>query len=423
MGLSNTEKEIYVYADWTMYESPRLIGTLYYCSVRGKDTYSFEYDTSWLEEGIEIDPELPLFPGRLYAASSNNFGVFQDSAPDRWGMKLIKRREALLAKKEKRAVKRTVAVDFLLGVYDRHRMGGLRYKTNKDGEFVCEDKSLAAPPWTSLRELEHAVEQYEANADKLDESTLKWINQLIAPGSSLGGARPKADVTDETQYPWIAKFPSKNDITDVGLWEMIAHDLAIKAGITVPLAQIKKFNSKYHTYLSKRFDRTATEKRIHYSSAMTLLNRSDGDDAAEGSSYLDIVELIKSISYKPTEDLEELFRRVLFSVCISNTDDHLRNHGFLYTENGWMLSPAFDMNPNEDGLGLKLNIDETDNSLDLELVMLTAGYYLITENHAEEIKNEVIEAVKQWKKIAKQHNASDAEIELKSPAFKVIEAL
>lgn len=418
MTLTNTEKEIYVYADWDIYDSPRLIGTLYYMSVRGKDTYSFEYDTEWMQDGIEIDPELPLFSGRHYSSGTNNFGVFQDSAPDRWGMMLIKRREALIAKKEKRPVQRTVAVDFLMGVYDRHRMGGLRYKTDENGEFACNDKSLAAPPWASLHELEYAVEQYEENADKLDESTLQWINQLIAPGSSLGGARPKADVTDESNYPWIAKFPSKKDTTDVGLWEMIAHDLAIKAGITVPQAQVKKFNSKYHTYLSKRFDRTVDGKRIHYSSTMTLLNRSDGDDASEGSSYLDIVELIKTISYKPKADLEELFRRILFSVCISNTDDHLRNHGFLYTANGWMLSPAFDMNPNEDGLGLKLNIDEEDNSLDPDLVMLTAGYYLITPERAEEIKNQVTEAVKQWKTIARKYKASETEIEMKSSAFK-----
>lgn len=420
MASSNVETETFVYADWEMYDSPRLIGTLYYSSVRGKDTYSFEYDTTWLKEGIEIDPELPLFSGRLYSASSNNFGVFQDSAPDRWGMKLIKRREALLAKAEKRPLKRIVAIDFLLGIYDRHRMGGLRYKTDEDGEFVCEDKSLAAPLWTSLRELEHAVEQYEKNADKLDEATLKWINQLFAPGSSLGGARPKADVTDENQYPWIAKFPSKNDTTDIGLWEMIVHDLAVKAGITVPQAQVKQFKSKYHTYLSKRFDRTETGKRIHYSSAMTLLNRSDGDDASEGSSYLDIVELIKSISFRPIEDLEELFHRVMFSVCVSNTDDHLRNHGFLYTENGWMLSPAFDINPNEDGIGLKLNIDEDDNALDIDLVMLTAEYYLISEERAEEIKNEVVNAVKQWRTVAKKHQASESEIALKSPAFNII---
>ena len=201
---------------------------------------------------------------------------------------------------------------------------------------------------------------------------------------------------------------------------MIVHDLAVKAGITVPQAQVKQFKSKYHTYLSKRFDRTETGKRIHYSSAMTLLNRSDGDDASEGSSYLDIVELIKSISFRPIEDLEELFHRVMFSVCVSNTDDHLRNHGFLYTENGWMLSPAFDINPNEDGIGLKLNIDEDDNALDIDLVMLTAEYYLISEERAEEIKNEVVNAVKQWRTVAKKHQASESEIALKSPAFNII---
>lgn len=419
MATLDTEKEIYVYADWNMYDSPRYVGTLYYNSVRGNDSYSFEYCKEWLEDGIEIDPELPLYAGRHYSAGINNFGVFQDSAPDRWGMMLIKRREALLAKIEKRPKRRIVAIDFLLGVYDLHRMGGFRYRTTCEGEYVCADKQLAAPPWTTLRELEHAVRQYEENADKLDDNTLKWINQLFAPGSSLGGARPKADVIDENQYPWIAKFPSKKDTTDIGLWEMVVHELALKAGITVPQAQLKKFNSDYHTYLSKRFDRTEDGKRIHYSSAMTLLNRSDGDDASEGCSYLDLVELIKCKSYKSKEDLEELFRRVLFSVCVSNTDDHLRNHGFLYTQNGWMLSPAFDMNPNEDGLGLKLNIDEDSNDLDVELVMETAGYYLIGKERAEEIKEKVVNTVKKWRIIAKKYGASEAEIEMKSSAFRV----
>ncbi len=410
-------KDILVYADWYMYDSPRLVGKLSFSALRGKAVYSFEYDKEWIKSGIAIDPELPLFSGLHYAASNENFGIFKDSSPDRWGQLLMKRREVLLSKIEKRYPKPLFGVDFLLGVHDSHRMGGLRFKESEAGDFLSTDKALAAPPWTSLRELEHAVEQYEKNADQLDEASLKWINQLIAPGSSLGGARPKADVVDTKGKQWIAKFPSRRDDYDVGLWEMIVHELAIMAKINVPNASIKKLGTPYHTYLSQRFDRTEDHKRIHYASAMTLLQHTDGDDAGTGASYLELVNFIKSECADAKANLEELFRRVLFSVCVSNTDDHLRNHGFIYTEAGWTLSPAFDINANETGTGLKLNIDENDNSLDLDLVMKTAPYYLLSDIRADEIKGEVIAAVSQWRKVAAKYKAAPSEIERKSRAF------
>lgn len=415
----NKEKEILVYADWYMLDAPQLIGKLYFASLRGKAVYSFEYNDEWIKTGISIDPELPLYSGLHYASSNDNFGIFKDSSPDRWGQLLMKRREILLSKIEKREPQSLIGIDFLLGVHDSHRMGGLRFKEDKEGEFMSNDHRLAAPPWTSLRDLEYAVKQYEKNADELDEAFLKWINQLIAPGSSLGGARPKADVVDTTGKQWIAKFPSQKDDSDIGLWEMIVHELAIQAKIAVPNAFIKKLTSPYHTYLSQRFDRTEDNKRIHYASAMTLLQRTDGDDADSGVSYLDLVGFIKSECADVTANLEELFRRVLFSVCVSNTDDHLRNHGFLYTEAGWTLSPAFDINTNETGTGLKLNIDEEDNSLDIELVMKTAPYYLLSDNRVAEIKNEVIMAVSNWRKVAVKYKVSPSEIERKAKAFRV----
>jgi len=412
-------KEILVYADWYMLDSPQLIGKLYFASLRGKSVYSFQYDTDWIKTRISIDPELPLFSGLHYAPSNENFGIFKDSSPDRWGQQLMIRREILLSKIEKKEPHTLLGIDFLLGVHDSHRMGGLRFKETEDDEFLSNDQILATPPWTSLRELEYAVDQYEKNADQLDESSLKWINQLIAPGSSLGGARPKADVVDTKGKQWIAKFPGKNDDSDVGLWEMIVHDLAIQAKITVPNAFLKKLASPYHTYLSQRFDRTEDNKRIHYASAMTLLSRTDGDDAESGVSYLELVSFIKSECADATIHLEELFRRILFSVCVSNTDDHLRNHGFLYTEAGWIISPAFDINANETGTALKLNIDEEDNSLEIELVMKTAPYYLLSDKRATEIKDEVIKAVSNWRKIAAKYKVSSSEIERKARAFRV----
>lgn len=413
------EKEILVYADWYMFDSPQLIGKLHFASLRGKTVYSFEYDNEWIKTGIAIDPELPLFSGLHYASSHDNFGIFKDSSPDRWGQLLMKRREILLSKIEQKEPRTLFGIDFMLGVHDSHRMGGLRFKELEDGDFLSNDERLAAPPWTSLRDLEFAVEQYEKNADNLDETSLKWINQLIAPGSSLGGARPKADVVDTNGKQWIAKFPSNKDDTDVGLWEMVVHTLAIQAKITVPNAIIKRLASPYHTYLSQRFDRTADNKRIHFASAMTLLQRTDGDDADSGVSYLDLVGFIKSACTDVIENLEELFRRVLFSVCVSNTDDHLRNHGFIYTEAGWTLSPAFDINANETGTGLKLNIDDEDNSLDIDLVMKTAPYYLLSNQRAEEIKKEVTKAVSSWRKLATQYKISPSEIERKAKAFRV----
>ncbi len=415
----NLETEILVYADWYMYDEPKLVGKLYFSSIRGKAVYSFEYDKKWIKTGISIDPELPLFSGKHYASSNDNFGIFKDSSPDRWGQLLMKRREVILAKHEKREPLPLFGIDFLLGVHDGHRMGGLRFKETEDGCFLSNDVRLASPPWTTLRDLENAVEQYEKNADKLDESSLKWINQLIAPGSSLGGARPKANVADNEGKQWIAKFPSINDDSDVGLWEMIVHELAIKAGITVPRATVKKLGSSNHTYLSQRFDRTENNKRIHFASAMTVLQKVDGDDSDSGVSYLNLANYIKSECVNAKSDLEELFRRVLFSVCVSNTDDHLRNHGFLYTVAGWILAPAFDINANETGTGLKLNIDEADNSLDIDLVMKTAPFYLLSEKRATEIKDEVITAVALWRKIAVKHRISKMEIERKAKAFKV----
>jgi serine/threonine-protein kinase HipA len=411
------EPEIVVYADWYMFSEPRLVGNLCVSSVRGKTVYSFEYDKEWLKTGIAIDPELPLFSGIHYSASGDNFGIFKDSSPDRWGQMMMKRREIILAKQENRAPKTLFATDFLIGVHDIHRMGALRFKLDADGVFLSDDKSLAAPPIASLRELENAAMQYENAADTIDSQTLKWINQLIAPGSSLGGARPKADVIDDDKQLWIAKFPSKNDDYDSGLWEMIVHELAVMAGIEVPNASVKKLNSAYHTFLSQRFDRTASGRRIHFASAMTLLQQTDGDDATSGVSYLDLVEFIKRHCADVKSNLEELFRRILFYVCVSNTDDHLRNHGFIYTEAGWSLSPAFDINANEYGTGLKLNISENDNSLDIDLVMSTAPYYLLSAKRAEEIKTEVCAAVLHWRPVAQKYKASPSEIELKAKAF------
>jgi serine/threonine-protein kinase HipA len=416
----NDGRQIFVYADWEELGSATLMGELATTVVRGKEVFSFEYHEDWLNKfnSMYLDPDLAFYKGRQYLQDDkNNFGMFLDSSPDRWGRVLMKRREALLAKSENRNEKSLFESDFLLGVYDPYRMGALRFSLNLGGAFLNQDKRLAAPPWASLRELEYASFQVEdENLD--EENSLKWLNMLMAPGSSLGGARPKAGVIDEKGQLWIAKFPSRNDDKDIGAWEFLVHQLAKKAGIMVSDAFAQKYSGTHHTFLTKRFDRTETNQRIHFASAMTLLGYTDGANHSDGGSYLEIAEFIQKYGAYAEQDLCELWRRIVFNICVSNTDDHFRNHGFLLSPKGWMLSPAFDMNPVETGNGLTLNISETDNSSDTDLALETAPYYRLTKSKAEEILMEVKTAVKEWKEIAKQIGIPRQQIVVMESAFR-----
>lgn len=240
---------------------------------------------------------------------------------------------------------------------------------------------------------------------------------LMAPGSSLGGARPKAGVLDTENNLWIAKFPSADDNKDIGVWEMVVNDLAKKAGLQIAEGMVRKFSTNYHTYLTKRFDRTAKGERIHFASAMTLLGYTDGVSSHDGVSYLEIVEFIMRHGAKVDNDLEELWRRIVFSICVSNTDDHLRNHGFLLTEDGWILSPAYDVNPVETGTGLKLNISEYDNSLNLDLAMEVAEYFRLSDKRAAEIIESVKKSVLSWRFVAEKYKISKSEQDIMANAF------
>lgn len=244
---------------------------------------------------------------------------------------------------------------------------------------------------------------------------------LVAPGSSLGGARPKASVLDSNQHLWIAKFPSKQDDFDTGAWEWIVHQLAIRAGINMAEGTVQRFSSPHHTFLTKRFDRGAKGKRIHFASAMTLLGYQDGQDYLDGISYLELAEFITRNIAFVKEDLEELWRRIVFSICVGNVDDHLRNHGFVLTPGGWRLSPAYDINPVETGTGLKLNISENDNSLSLELAMDVIPFFRINRGKALEIKEEVCKAVLHWRDIAKKIGIPNQQVERKQGAFRLAE--
>lgn len=418
------KKNIDVYADWMGLSAPTLVGTLHVTPSRGNEIFSFEYDAHWLNQHAThtIDPALQLFHGAQYPLQDQeNFGVFLDSSPDRWGRFLMHRREAQCARDEKRKERKLLSSDYLLGVYDEYRMGALRFKTEKNGPFLDDNRLTAAPPWTELRAIESACLAIEKKDAEKKSHYQQWLNMLIAPGGSLGGARPKACILDKSQHPWIAKFPRESDEHDIGAWEMVVHRLAQHAKISVPDAKIEKFNSRHHTFLSKRFDRHQS-KRIHFASAMTLLNRHDGDDASTGASYLELAEFILRMGAHVDEDLEQLWRRIVFNICVSNVDDHLRNHGFIFDPaNGWLLSPAFDMNAVTDGNGLKLNISETDNAQDLELAKSVAGVFRISSSRAEDIIHEVVKSVKSWRKEAARIGLSSRQQEVMKNAFRVVE--
>lgn len=411
-------KSIYVYENFFS-ETPNFLGTLYDDVIRGSEHCSFEYDRSWLLNSrlkSVLDPSLSYYNGRQYPMENAGFGLFSDSAPDRWGRILMDRRERLNANKEGRKPKKLLDSDYLIGVYDEVRMGALRFKTEKDGPFLSDDNGTSVPPWTTLRTLEEASRNFESEETTLEE---KWLAQLIKPGSSLGGARPKATVLAPDGSMWIAKFPSHNDSHNVGAWEMVAHNLAILCGLNVPEAKLESFSKYGSTFLVKRFDREGT-KRIHFASAMTLLGKTDGASSSDGTSYLDLVSFIKSNGSSPENDLLELWKRIVFNMAITNTDDHLRNHGFILTKTGWCLSPLYDVNPVPYGDQLSLNVDDSSNEISLDLAISAAKYYGLSKAAAEKTAEEIVSTVKNnWERFASNVNISRSGIELMRPAFTI----
>ena len=410
------QKTIFVYDDFST-DQPVLMGSLYVNVIKGGESYSFEYDKGWLKKTgltLTLDPELMPYSGRQYPTGKNIFGLFADASPDRWGRVLMNKRERILAEKEGRKPSKLYDSDYLLGVYDETRMGGIRFKVNQEGPFLSDDNETAAPPWATLRTLEEASRNFENDETGLTE---KWLNQRIKPGSSLGGARPKATVVDTKDQLWIAKFPSKNDENDTGAWEIVAHDLAALCGLNVPEAKLEKFSPLGSTFLIKRFDRLGS-KRVHFASAMTLLGKKDGASAADGSSYLDIAAFIKSYGAQPKKDLIELWKRIVFNMAVTNTDDHLRNHAFILTDKGWILSPLYDVNPVPYGDELSLNVDEDDNSISIDLAVQTAVKFGISKSDAEAVAEDILQIVRDnWERIAARYALTRRQIEEMRPAF------
>jgi len=410
-------KEIYVFADWEVFKTPTLIGTLHSGMTKGREHFSFAYNEAWLQSKFaqQIDPELRLYVGNQYSKEPQNFRIFLDSCPDRWGRLLMKRRETAIARQEDRKPCTLNESDFLLGVHDMYRMGALRFKLNPEEDFLDDNKQLAAPPITSLHELEHAAQQVESATDLDDPDYLKWLNMLISPGSSLGGARPKSCVMDKKNNLWIAKFPSWNDDHDVAAWEYVTYKLAHDAGINMSTCRLEKFNSQYHTFLTRRFDRTI-KSRLHFASAMMQLGYYDGEYDA---SYLELAQFLTNHGSNSNADLAELWRRIVFNIAVSNTDDHLRNHGFIYHNGGWLLSPAYDINPVATANGLHLNISDNDNSLNYDLAMEVIHFFRLSEERAAQIKNEVFASVNNWEAVAKKTGLSKAERRSMASAFNV----
>ena len=408
-----------VFADLDRFPEPRRMGSLRRQVGRGHQVFSFEYDRDWLKtsDAFSFDPDLAMVQGPQYpAASRANFGIFLDSAPDRWGRVLMQRRENLRARRDGRAARSLSDWDFLLGVHDETRLGALRFQDVATGRWLETGNALAAPPITSLRELQAAslhFEQSDESGDGGQEE--KWLTQLFAPGSSLGGARPKASVRDEQGELCIAKFPSKQDRRDIGAWELVAHRLAAKAGINVPPVRgIRVPDSACTTFVAKRFDRAANGRRLAFVSAMTLTQRTDGEP---GASYLELVDLLQSQGAHAHADCRELFRRVVFSILIHNTDDHLRNHGFILNPKGISLSPAFDINPAIERNELALAINEVESTCDVAIALEAHPAYGLTAAEAKSIIAKTREAVASWRSEAALLRIPKAEQEMMAKAF------
>ena len=419
---------IAVYADWDGLPVPIRLGMLRARPGNGREVVEFEFDAAALAlpalAGLRIDPRLGLFEGRQHPPQFHEtFGAFADASPDRWGRLLIRRR----MEREQRAGRvgtsmRLRESDYLLRVHDAFRLGALRFKRDDAGNFVDDRHDAAAPPFVRLRALEAASLGLERDEDNTSPEGDDWLRMLIAPGGSLGGARPKASVEDPDGRLWIAKFPSVRDEHDVGGWEMVVHTLARRCGLRVPESVTRRFANLHHTFLVRRFDRTPAGRRIHFASAMTLTGHKDGDDASTGAGYLDLARVLIDHGAHTAADLRELWSRIVFNLLVSNSDDHLRNHGFLLVPgHGWHLSDAYDMNPVPDSHGLKLNITESDNTMDLAIARSVAPYFRVAAKTADEIIERSRAVVRQWRRIADGLDIPAREQERLAPAFQLAE--
>jgi len=405
------ERRVLVYID--LDGIPVKVGLLWPHYNKGHESISFEYDREWLQSPrkFALDPALQLAPGSFHASSDKPlFGALDDSAPDRWGRLLMRRAERKQAEQEKRTPRSLREIDFLLLVDDEARQGALRFKYEEQDPFLTMYDHHHIPP------LIHVGKLLSAATHVLQESeTTEELKLLLAPGSSLGGARPKASVRDKDGHLAIAKFPRKDDEYDTILWEAVALTLAARAGIEVPEWRLETAGSQ-KVLLSRRFDRKK-QIRIPFLSAMSVLQAQDN----EMHSYLEIADAIRQMSGNATEDLAVLWRRVVFNIMISNVDDHLRNHAFLYSGSlGWNLSPAYDLNPTPADIKprvLSTAIDPEDPSASLDLALGTTEYFGLDLAQAKKIAKEVGSATALWRKEAAKLKIKKKEIDRMASAF------
>ncbi len=390
------------------------VGRLWFHSRNGKESASFEYDPNWLNnpEKFALEPALKLATGSFHTNPGINlFGAIADSAPDRWGRILMRRAHQINAKAQNITPSTLLEVDYLLAVNDEARQGALRFSRSENQDlFLASKDDMAIPPLIYLPNLLTATEHFIAH----DESATE-LKLLLMPGSSLGGARPKASIRDTDHSLAIAKFPRADDEFNIVLWEAVALTLAKKAGITVTDWRIEIVLNK-PVLIIKRFDRIQ-HWRIPFLSAMSMLEAKDN----EQHSYLEIAYALTQFGANPTNDLEELWRRIVFSILISNTDDHLRNHGFLYDRyQGWRLSPVYDINPNplaSKPAFLTTAIDFDDNTASLETALSVAKEFRLSQTRATEIIQQVQSAVRTWREVAKQLGITQAESQRMAVAF------
>lgn len=411
-------KKLFVYADFDWLETPQLIGELSCDSVRGSETYGFSYDKEWLAKygDVFLSEDLQTYTGIQYTRPERDiFACFSDALPDRWGRTLLNRREQIAATDEKRAVRRLTSFDYLMGIDDASRMGGFRFAETPGGKFINCDESLRVPPLSNVSELMRAAHEIELSEEKHLLPSKKWLAQLLHPGTSLGGARPKASVIDENGSLTVAKFPSRKDDYDIAQWEHFCHVMGRKAGLNVAETRIID-GGGYHILLSKRFDRNSDGRRIHFASALTLLGLTDGDNASTGYGYTDIVDFIIQHGSNVEKNLEELYRRVAFYIIVSNSDDHFRNHGFLLTRKGWELSPAYDINPTlADNQSLLINRSTSESNLDI--LLSSATEYMLPAIKARNIIDDVKKTMKSWRTEACRLGVPQRDIDMFAPRF------
>ena len=398
-------EKIYVYADFDFLEQTEEIGVLSYERVRGNDHFAFEFSREWLSRhgGLILSGDVMNVRGMQHPRQGNSvFGFVKDSFPDRWGRALLDRRERLAAQEEQRPVRTLSNYDYLVGIEDLTRMGGIRYRTENNGTFINSNSRYSVPPLENLRALCDACQEIESAEERNELPLQRWLDQLVDPGSSLGGARPKANVVDTDGRLYVAKFPSKKDLEDTELIEHFSHILARKAGIDVANTRIIPISKDRHLLLSERFDRTPNGKRRHFASAMSLLGLDDGSGAGTGNGYLDIVDFIVRNCTDVQQNLHELYRRVAFNVLFGNTDDHFRNHGFILTPKGWTLSPAYDINPSTKTHQCLL-INENTELSDINALRDSCESYMLDRGDASDIINEVINVISDWQRVATEN--------------------